>query len=470
MSTIVWTPELKARWKALGDWPLDDVQGGIDLAPGLMRLHGWSREQTRAAITEYRRFLLLACAIGPQAVAPSEAVDAVWHAHLLHSRSYFEDFCPQALGFVLHHAPARGAAGETARLGEAYAQTLHAYEALFDAPPASIWPGTVERMRQARRARVVDLDRVWLLPRPNLRRLSMRTASVSAIGAMSVLASGGAQAALSPLDWRGPEFLILFLALWLPALLAGLWLRRTARDIGPARGRADAPLEAAVLAGGEVRAFDAASAELLAKDVLQIDADGRLRRGSAELPEDAQLRALALLAQREGDPARLLKQATPQFRSLRGRLVQRGLLLDREQAWAARLRSALPLLALLGFGIAKIGIGLARERPVALLVLLCALTLIAVLVLLLKSPVRSLAGDAELQRLRGQNATRLRAPRVDDLGLAVALLGTAALSGTAFAAYHTARHPPGSSDSGSSDSGDGGGGGGGSGCGGCGGD
>jgi uncharacterized protein (TIGR04222 family) len=469
MTTITWTPELEARWQVLREWPLTDTQRGIDLAPGLMRLHGWSREQTLASICEYRRFLLLACALGPRAVAPSETVDAVWHAHLLHSRSYFELFCPQALGFVLHHAPARGEKGEAMRLHEAYAQTLYAYEALFGPAPATQWPSTVERLRQARSARVVDLDRVWLLPRPTLRRVSMRAAGALAIGAIAVLASGDAQAALGPLDWRGPEFLTLYLVLFAVALVAGLWLRRIARDTGPARGRADAPLEAAVLAGGEARAFDAATAELLAKDVLQVDADGRLRRGSADLPEDPQLRALSLLAQREADPGKLLKQATPQFRSLRGRLAQRGLLLEREQAWTARWRSAWPLLALLGFGIAKIGIGVARDRPVAFLVILCALTAVVVLVLLLKSPVRSLAGDAELQRLREQHATRLRAPRVDDLGLAVALLGTAALSSTAFAAYHTARHPPGSSDGGGSDSSSDGGGGG-SGCGGCGGD
>jgi uncharacterized protein (TIGR04222 family) len=470
MSTITWTSELEARWRTLRDWPLDDAQRGIDLVPGLMRLHGWSREQTRAAIAEYRRFLLLACALGPPAVAPSEAVDAVWHAHLLHSRSYFEDFCPQALGWVLHHAPARGTPGEAARLAEAYAQTLHAYETLFGPPPVALWPDISERMRQASRARVVDLDRVWLLPRPNLRRVSVGAARAFAIGAIALLGSGAAQAALGPLDWRGPEFLKLYLTLWLPALLLGLWLRRRARDLGPARGCADGPLETAVLAGGEMRAFDAASAELLAKDVLRIDAGGRLRRGAAELPDDPQLRALAVLAEREGDPGSLLKQATPQFHSLRGRLQQRGLVLERSQAWRARWRSALPLLALLGFGIAKIGIGLERERPVALLVLLCVLTALAALVLLMKSPARSLAGDAELTRLRGQHATRLRAPRKQDLGLAVALLGTAVLSTTAFAAYHSARHPPGSGDSSggsdSSSSGDGGG----SGCGGCGGD
>jgi hypothetical protein len=87
---------------------------------------------------------------------------------------------------------------------------------------------------------------------------------------------------------------------------------------------------------------------------------------------------------------------------------------------------------------------------------------------LLRRPLRSWKGDAALQQARRMHTAAARAPRARDLGLAVALLGTSAMAGSAYAAYHEARRP---SDSGSdsSSSCSSGGGDGGSGCGGCGG-
>lgn len=44
---------------------------------------------------------------------PSQAVDVLWHAFILHTQAY-QGWCQNALGFFLHHTPAE-ALGAQAR-------------------------------------------------------------------------------------------------------------------------------------------------------------------------------------------------------------------------------------------------------------------------------------------------------------------------------------------------------------------
>jgi uncharacterized membrane protein YgcG len=124
---------------------------------------------------------------------------------------------------------------------------------------------------------------------------------------------------------------------------------------------------------------------------------------------------------------------------------------------------------LAGFGTAKIAIGLLRDRPVALLVFLVIATVVAALLFHFKRPGITRAGRALLRAQKARHALTLRAPRKGQLALAVALIGTGVLAGTALAGYHELRQPPSGGDGGSSGS-DSSSDGGGSGCGGCGGD
>jgi hypothetical protein len=84
----------------------------------------------------------------------------------------------------------------------------------------------------------------------------------------------------------------------------------------------------------------------------------------------------------------------------------------------------------------------------------------------LRRPVRTRAGGEALRELREDNARLMRAPRESEVALAVALAGTAVLTGTPYTAYAQWRGASGGGDSsggGCSGGGDGGGGG----CGGC---
>jgi uncharacterized membrane protein YgcG len=128
------------------------------------------------------------------------------------------------------------------------------------------------------------------------------------------------------------------------------------------------------------------------------------------------------------------------------------------------------------FGLAKIVIGVQRDRPVTALAILCAIVAVVALVYWLgSSAVPTRAGKIALERQRAVHRAEKSGRGIGDIGLAVALGGTALLADTALAGYHQMRAPPTSSSSdsssssssdSSSDSGDSGGG---SSCGGCGG-
>jgi hypothetical protein len=95
--------------------------------------------EATAAVLEYLRFAYLAW-ISPDGATPSKAVDEVWHAHLLFTRSY-DAFCRGTRGEHLHHEPGDGGSDEK-RYRLAYLRTLERYEIEFGAPNARWWPRT----------------------------------------------------------------------------------------------------------------------------------------------------------------------------------------------------------------------------------------------------------------------------------------------------------------------------------------
>jgi hypothetical protein len=155
------SPAVLARWQQLESFAFDAPDAVFTFEDKLIRETGWTRAFAQRAIAEYRRFLLLAAEAG-HAVSPSPAVDHVWHLHLLCTRSYWDELCPKILGFDFHHEPATGAAGNRAKLDEAYARTLASYRAIFgEDPPPDLWPAQPQAIRSQR----VDLARMVVLPR-----------------------------------------------------------------------------------------------------------------------------------------------------------------------------------------------------------------------------------------------------------------------------------------------------------------
>ena len=106
----------------------------------LAQENGWTHAYALAVISEYKRFVYLAC-ISKHEVVPSDEVDQVWHLHLAHSRDYWLDFCDKVLQRQLHHDPAEGGTSDEAQFTFNYKRTLTLYQTIFGkAPPPAIWP------------------------------------------------------------------------------------------------------------------------------------------------------------------------------------------------------------------------------------------------------------------------------------------------------------------------------------------
>lgn len=413
---------------------------------------GWSAERCARAITEYLRFCAVAAELGGRAV-PSQAVDEVWHLHLTWTRDYWDDFCPRRLGLALHHQPATGGSDERERLRLAYADTLHAYARCFGDPDPAWWPA-------------------FAAARPERR---WRRLAIAALGLLLPAGAATAWTSGTPLDWRGPEFLQLYLVLAAACLVFSLgwrlWQRSRPQVASSPQGQEPPIWQLAYLSGGPRGVVDSAAASLYEAGAIDWDAQRReIVQRKQDPPEDPLLRAL--LPHLAGPSTRLgSAEKSSAIERIREQLIRMGWWLSADASQRIARISALPWWLLSVLGLLKIGIGIARDKPVALLVLLVILSLVAALAFQFSRPGISAAGRRALAHFRGRHAVATRAPRAGQLGLAVALGGTAVLAATGFADYHTLRHPPSSGDaSGSSDSSDGGSDGGGSGCGGCGGD
>lgn len=440
-------------WRRIQDHLGSSGPRAIDLAHILVRKFRWQRGHAEAAVEEYRRFCFLA-ATGATGVSPSAEVDEVWHLHLQHTRDYWERFCPQVLRMDLHHEPG-GRSHDRDRVFRAqYAETLARYQAVFGPPPEAFWPGTVARFDAPPRFRSIDTRHAWIVHRPAWTRGNAVPAAASMLLlALLVVAPAAFALPTNPLDWDGPSFLKLFLILAIAALAYGIRARRGSDPQGTTGGAALTPYETAYLAGGAARVADAAIAELLARGAATWDVSTQSVQVSSTAGLPAPLDLVARQLQSTPDPKRALPLIEVALSPLVQNLRLRGLVLDDGQARDRGRAAALPSFLLLGLGVTKIGVGMWRDRPVGILILLCVAVLIMAIVFLRAVPRVTAAGRGALHRARTDHAAAMRAPRPQDMAIAVALLGTAALAGTAYAAYHDWRHPAGSSDGGSSDSG-----------------
>ena len=73
--------------------------------------YGWCRRQAVQAIRCYKTFLFV-CYLYPQIrLVPTQEIDCVWHAHILHTRLYRQD-CERVFGYFIDHEPDSAFGGE----------------------------------------------------------------------------------------------------------------------------------------------------------------------------------------------------------------------------------------------------------------------------------------------------------------------------------------------------------------------
>jgi uncharacterized protein (TIGR04222 family) len=235
-------------------------------------------------------------------------------------------------------------------------------------------------------------------------------------------------------------------------------------------GRVRDPDRIAWLAGGPPRLADSVVARLMVSGAMTIeDRKGfrieRWQPGSSEV-ERGVLSLAGSTSWKSIERAVAAREAP-----IRRDMVAMGLAMDAPSTWQLRCWQTLPYVLLIAFGLIKREVGQIRERPVEHLTALLVMATVLGIARFVIVRRRTKAGDRLLAELTLHSDRLRRAPTGGEVGMAVALFGTAALAGSPWAAFHQLRHPSdsGGSGDGGSDGGCGGGGGGGGGCGGCGG-
>jgi hypothetical protein len=158
-----WTPDRKDLWDRIAHHNFEP-QTALNFVQRLARDHGWPLAQAREAVDAYRRFCFLAC-VSSSPVTPSEAVDEVWHLHLIYTRDYWDVWCGEVLKRKLHHDPTPGGPDAQAMYRRQYAQTLALHEGFFGPPDIHLWPATHRRFGRSPQFQVVDKTQALVLPR-----------------------------------------------------------------------------------------------------------------------------------------------------------------------------------------------------------------------------------------------------------------------------------------------------------------
>ncbi|MEH6460039.1 TIGR04222 domain-containing membrane protein [Chitinimonas sp. JJ19] len=366
------TPDQQALYQRIQAHPLEQPDQLLPFCSKLAQQNGWSRDYATRVVQEYRRFVLLALCSGHVA-SPSDAVDQAWHQHLCDSRDYWERFCPQVLRQTLHHEPSRGGQQQDSHYRDLYQQTLASYQRLFGvAPPADIWPPQPAASRFVR----LDTRQHWCLPKPTLTRPRNLLAG---------LASSGLLAGCAVLqDWRvwnysGPDFLGFYLSALLALALFSLawhgWCRWRDDSASAMLPPSLDAYQAAYLAGGPNRVLQTALLKLEQQQLIHTLPDGTLQRtGDIGLAETALERSVfGLLREGEKQPG-LFQRALPYLRSqlhpLRQQLEEKRLLLSNAQYQAQVLPICFGMAALWLLGLIKIAVGISRDKPVAILIVI----------------------------------------------------------------------------------------------------
>lgn len=91
-------------------------------------------EQLRRDAEDYERFLLLVQGHWDEDIAPTKAIDRMWHLHMLHPRAYYED-CIRLFGEILDHDGGFGStADEAPVLADTFVRTSRLWQQEFGTP------------------------------------------------------------------------------------------------------------------------------------------------------------------------------------------------------------------------------------------------------------------------------------------------------------------------------------------------
>jgi uncharacterized protein (TIGR04222 family) len=255
---------------------------------------------------------------------------------------------------------------------------------------------------------------------------------------------------MNVLDWTGPQFLSMFVPACVGAFVFALAVRHglTGRfDWSGVKGMDLDSYEVAYLAGGPTLATQAAIASLVHANLLTVNpASQRLmktnKKPDAHRPDLEHAVHHAVHDANGSSMQSIPPKVETALNALAAGPLEQGLLVPVGRRWPARLAPALPLAALALLGLAKIGVGISRHRPVGFLFFLCLLLVVATINFVRWRPWLTQRGRRVLNSLQDSSAALKSSARHapanlnrQDLVLAVGLFGIGVLTAGPFADF-----------------------------------
>jgi hypothetical protein len=155
-------PELFEKINAA---PIETLGGTTNFAMRLGDENGWNTGFTDRVIREYKRFAYLS-QVADHPVAPSDPIEQAWELHLIHTKTYWNEFCSGILEAPLHHSPKKGGKDENEKFRDRYAKTRETYRREFsEQPPEDIWPDLNVGTSDMPKYRRIDIGTTTLLPK-----------------------------------------------------------------------------------------------------------------------------------------------------------------------------------------------------------------------------------------------------------------------------------------------------------------
>jgi uncharacterized protein (TIGR04222 family) len=274
-------------YQRLQAFELDDPTHEFGFTHHLMKNQGWTLTYAQRAIVEYKKFAFLTVVANHQ-VVPSDQVDQVWHAHVLLTQSYWEEFCPKVLRKTLHHHPARGGRAERAEFHRLYRQTIESYQHFWGSPPIDIWSPSDVRFGAELKMQRVSLSDHWVISKrfPHL-KLAQSLSIISIIVCMTIGWSSIAQGSTLErvVSYASANQSIIVIC---ASVILGLILRYIIRSPSqqPQRPELDT-YQIAYLAAGAVRVVDLVITQLVQQEYLRPNVQRRTLAIGKQLPTEA---------------------------------------------------------------------------------------------------------------------------------------------------------------------------------------
>jgi uncharacterized protein (TIGR04222 family) len=294
-------------YQRLQDFELDNPAHEFGFTRHLMKNHGWTLVQAQRTIIEYKKFAFLTVVADHQ-IVPSDRVDQVWHAHVLLTQSYWEEFCPKVLGQKLHHHPAQGGKKERAEFHILYAKTIASYRHFFGSPPTDIWSPPDRRFGAELKMQRINTREHWVIPK---RLPQLHLSKVSIVATIAIAISIGymesVQAASTRTTLSNPAIEPVMIVIL--SIIMGIALRYWIQMPGEQTQKPQLNIyQMAYLAGGGSRAAELAIVQLVKQGYLRPNVRNRTLSIEKLLPAGAT---------RLEQQVMLQVRATPDFKNIR---------------------------------------------------------------------------------------------------------------------------------------------------------